>query len=330
MPDYSFMQHLPWRASATSSKAMAVARHCFYQIAMGKWLPGSRLPAVRQLEKEWSVNRLTILKAYNSLADRGLVDHRPNGSYYVAEQGLRRNFTPDRIELGALYRDILTRIKKETQLSPLGVLRMLVRIAESELAENPDVAFVECSRSQATDHAREITDRLRIPVLPLALDDIRGRKMRLPPFVRVVFTTSFHADELADLREDGIEVVALPIELSPELLRKIKEFRHEVVFLETDEIMARRTAEDAIWMAGIDNPRVEVTPDFDRFFSANFSAQGGGGSDSLFLVPQKEWEVLPAKWREHPFIIPITCVLNDAAWALIIEGLKIPFGESME
>lgn len=329
MPDYSVTQHLPWRVADASNKATAVANHCFYKIAMGKWPPGTKLPAVRRLEKEWSVNRLTILKAYNALADRGLVDHRPNGSYYVAEAGFRRNFTADRIELDALYRAVHARITRQTELSPLGVLRALVRIAESELSENPDVAFVECSRSQAADHAREIAERLHIPVLPLTLDDIRGKKMRLPPSVRTVFTTSFHVDELADLRDDGTEVVALPIELSPGILSTIERRRREVVFLETDENFARRTARDAIWMAGIDRPHVEVAPDFDRFLSAKLDAPEPEEADILFLVPQKEWEVLPAKWRGHPSVTPITCVLNDAAWALIVEGLKIPFGESI-
>lgn len=325
MPEMSNSSYLPWRVSDVAGKATQIANHCFYQIAMGRWLPGSRLPAVRRLEMEWSVNRLTILKAYGLLVDRGLVDHQPNGSYYVAEQGPRRDFARDRIQLEGLYEEVLAKIRSETEMSPLGVLRMLVRIAETELVENPEVAFVECSRSQATDHAREITENLHIPVLPLSLDQIRGKKLRIPPPVRVVFTTSFHIDELSSLQKRDTQVIALPIEISPGLLAEIENQRKEIVFLEPDQDLAQRTIKDAIWMMGMKNPRVEVVPVIDEFLSAHFRSHSGEPPNTLFLIPQKEWESLDPEWRDHASVKPITCVLNEAAWPLVVEALNMPF-----
>jgi DNA-binding transcriptional regulator YhcF (GntR family) len=325
MPELPISSYPTWRVSGLASKATQIANYCFYQIAMGRWSPGSRLPAVRELEAAWSVNRLTILKAYGLLAARGLVHHKPNGSYYVAEQGSKRNFARDRIQLEGLYKDILAKIKDETDLSPLGVLRVLVRIAESELANNPDVAFVECSRSQATDHAREIAERLHIPVIPLTLDEIRGKKMRIPPHVRVVFTTSFHADELSSLRETGTEVVALPIEISRSLLTEIEGHKKEVIFLESDETLAQRTTKDAIWMMDIKDPNVKIVTALEDFLSAYIESNRDDLSDALFLIPQKEWETLDPKWHEQAFVRPIECTLSVAAWPLIFESLRIPF-----
>lgn len=326
MPELLISQHLPWRISDVSSKVAQIANYCFYQIAMGRWIAGSKLPSVRRLEAEWSVNRITILKAYNSLVVQGLVDHKPNGSYYVAQQCPKRNFTRDRIELENLYKKIAEKIRKETDLSPLGVFRVLVRIAESELTENPEIAFVECSRSQAVGHAQEITEKLQVPVLPLSLDEIQGKKTRLPSSVRVVFTTSFHIDELGNLRKNGTEVVALPIEISRTLLSEIADQQKEVVFLESNEALAQRTTKDAIWMMGIKDPKVEITPVIDAYLSAYAESNKDKLQNILFLIPQKEWEDLEAKWGGHAFVKPIICTLNEAAWPLIVKTLRVPFG----
>jgi DNA-binding transcriptional regulator YhcF (GntR family) len=322
-------EHLPWRVSATGGKADTIANHCFYMIAMGKWPPGSRLPAVRQLETQWAVNRQTILKAYRMLTGRGLVHHKPSGSYYVAEQWPRRDFTRDRIELEHLYRETLRKIASETDMSPLPVLRMLVRMAEAEISEKPEVAFVECSRAQAADHAGEITERLHVPVIPLALDEIRGKRMRVPSHVKVVFTTSFHADELRGLERDGAVVAALPIEISPDLLAQLARGDREAIFLESDPALAHRTAKDAVWMMDIEAPHLEVTSDIAAFLDDRLKSPRAEPSTPLFLVPQKEWERLDTRWREHPSVRPISCKLTDAAWPIIGDTLRIPFGVSV-
>ena len=317
--------HLPWRVSETGSKVDAVASRCFYMIAMGKWPPGTRLPSVRSLESRWSVNRLTVLKAYGMLAARGLVDHKPNGSFYVADVPRGRDFTRDRMVLENLYEEVMAGIREETDLSPQGVLNMLARIGESKAREAPEAAFVECSRSQAADHAGEIEARLGVPVLPLSLDEVRGKKMAVPSHVRLVFTTSFHVDEIQPLKERGAEVVALPIEISPELLEDLSAAA-EVTFVETAGDLARRTRKDAMYMMGIENPRVEIVPDIGEFLSANLRPGGGTRADHIYLVPQKEWERLDRGLKDHPQARAIECRLSDSAWGTVAAALRLPFG----
>lgn len=327
---------LPWRISEPGSKVDAVANRCFYMIAMGKWPPGSKLPPVRHLEAEWAVNRLTILKAYGMLASRGLVHHKPNGSFYVAEQSPKRDFGRDRIVLENLYEEVTRTVRSETDLLPLGVLRMLAKMAESRMRENPEIAFVECSRSQAADHAREIMARLHVPVLPLSLDEIRGEKMRIPSQVTVVLTTTFHIDELASLRERGTQVAALPIEISPEVLAEVARREGEIIFLESDRDLAHRTFRDATYMMGVGEPHVEVVKDIAGFLDARLgrgseapAPQGAAGPGTLYLIPQKEWEALDHRWREHNRVRPISCRLSQGAWQVIADTIRIPFGAAL-
>jgi DNA-binding transcriptional regulator YhcF (GntR family) len=327
--------HLPWRVSESASKVDAVANRCFYMIAMGKWPPGTKLPAVRRLESEWAVNRITVLKAYGVLASRGLVHHQPNGSFYVAEQSVRRDFARDRIVLGNLYEEVMRAVRSQTDLLPLGVLRMLARMAESRMRENPEIAFVECSRSQATDHAREIMARVQVSVLPLSLDDIRGEKMWIPSQVSVVLTTAFHIDELESLRDGGTQVAALPIEISPEVLAEFDGGQRQVVFLESDRDLAHRTCKDAVYMMGVQEPRVEIVEDMASFLEARLghgseasTTQGVTDGGTMFLIPQKEWYGLDRKWREHDGVKPISCKLGEGAWRIIADTLRIPFGSA--
>ena len=54
-------------------KVENVANHCAYEIATGRWPKGHRLPSVRDAERDWQVNRLTVLRAYQRLVEMGLV-----------------------------------------------------------------------------------------------------------------------------------------------------------------------------------------------------------------------------------------------------------------
>ena len=314
------------RFRGPAGKADALVKHCFYMIAMGTWLPGRKLPAVRRVEEEWSLNRQTILKAYNTLAQMGLVEHRPNAGYYVVEHEANRGLIRDRIELERVFEKALRTIEAETGLFPLAVFRHLAEMAESKMAERPEVAFVECSRSQAVDHAGEIEERLGIPILPLSLDDIRGERFRLPPHVRIVLTTSFHIDELKHLEDEGYRVRFVPIRMSTDLLEEMASREEPAVFLESSDAMAFRTSNDATWMLGIDDPKVEVADDIGGFLRSRIEAGGGAQHGTLFIVAQKEWERLDADLKRLPFVRPITCQLSESAWPIVYEALRIPFG----
>jgi DNA-binding transcriptional regulator YhcF (GntR family) len=281
---------------------------------------------VRRAEAEWSANRVTVLKAYGMLVERGLVRHAPNGGFYVADRGARTDFARDRILLEKLYEEVVGRIVEETDSLPAAVLKMLQGMAEVRARQKPEVAFVECSRSQAADHAGEIGDRFGIPVLPLSLDEIRGKRMNVPPHIRIVFTTAFHIDEVAALRGSGKKVVALPVEITPELVEELEQGKREAVFLETDQALARRTVSDATFMMGIEKPRVLSVEGIAVFLEEALEAPAGGARPhSIYLVPQREYEGLDLRWRKHDRVKAITCRLAEGAYNLIAEALKIPF-----
>ena len=70
-----------------------------YEIGAGRYRPGSRLPSTRALGDQLEISFHTVRKAYQRLADEGLVDVQRGGGYVVVErQPLSR---AERLERGA-------------------------------------------------------------------------------------------------------------------------------------------------------------------------------------------------------------------------------------
>ena len=52
-------------------------------ISAGTLRPGERVPSVRRLSTQRRVSIATVLRAYEVLENRGLIEARPNAGYYV-------------------------------------------------------------------------------------------------------------------------------------------------------------------------------------------------------------------------------------------------------
>jgi len=63
-----------------------VAATIAHQIDRGTLRPGERIPSVRKLKTKLGVSLSTVLQAYMTLEDRGLVEARPQSGYYVRLQ----------------------------------------------------------------------------------------------------------------------------------------------------------------------------------------------------------------------------------------------------
>ena len=66
-----------------------VARDLAALIDAGSLGPGDRIPSVRELSRERGVSVSTVLQAYRSLEDRGLVEARPQSGFYVRSRPVR-------------------------------------------------------------------------------------------------------------------------------------------------------------------------------------------------------------------------------------------------
>jgi len=72
-----------------STSGMPITRQIADQIrihcASGTLCPGDRLPSVRQLAKDLTVNQNTVLRVYEKLTAEGLLERRHGDGTYVAD-----------------------------------------------------------------------------------------------------------------------------------------------------------------------------------------------------------------------------------------------------
>ena len=65
---------------------LQIMRYVREQIARGAWMPGDRLPSVRDLSMSLAVNPSTVQRAYRELEDEGLFETRRGiGSFISAD-----------------------------------------------------------------------------------------------------------------------------------------------------------------------------------------------------------------------------------------------------
>src|SRR5579862_1163907 len=73
-----------------SSSGVPITRQIMDQIrthcASGSLCPGDRLPSVRQLAQQLTVNQNTILRVYERLTSEGLLERRHGDGTYVADR----------------------------------------------------------------------------------------------------------------------------------------------------------------------------------------------------------------------------------------------------
>jgi DNA-binding transcriptional MocR family regulator len=105
-----------------------VAERITKMIDQGIFRAGERIPSVRALSRQLSISVGTVLEAYNTLEDRGVIRARPQSGYYVnarvpaiprAPDLSRRTLSPTRVGNSALSLSILRAAGQEGVI-PLG------------------------------------------------------------------------------------------------------------------------------------------------------------------------------------------------------------------
>ena len=302
--------------------------HCLMMIACGKWPVGMRLPSIRDAEKEWGVNRSAIQQAYKKLASQNIVLSKARSGYYVAGQEGIQRISDHRVELENLYQTFSDSISEVTGLAPLPVLRYLTKLAQIRDKETPQCVFVECTRIQAETHAREIVERLKMAVLPMTVMEISGRKNRIPNHVGKLFTTHFHSAQMMPLDQPGeLEVVVVPIEVSPRIVEMVKQCRNVLLLIEREMQTARTVACDVGELLGRGPIEIRVVSRIGEALEDLLEPSGGTkGSDVFALVSPHEWNGMDPRWRSHPNVELVPFRIREEAWDLIADVLGMPLG----
>lgn len=128
-----------------SSSGVPITRQIADQIrtqcASGKLKPGERLPSVRELARQITVNQNTVLRVYERLTNEGLLERRHGDGTYVADELPGGGLEEQRNVLG----DDLRRLVRRARIlgvEPDELQRLLKRALEQS---EQDVTSVERS-----------------------------------------------------------------------------------------------------------------------------------------------------------------------------------------
>ena len=75
--------------TAAMKKYQQLAQQLTEQIALGVWLPGDRLPSLREQVISSGMSFMTVSHAYQLLESQGRIVARPQSGYYVAPQPVK-------------------------------------------------------------------------------------------------------------------------------------------------------------------------------------------------------------------------------------------------
>lgn len=309
------------RPIARGGKVERIVRHCVFEISTGAWAPGSRLPSLRAAEELWSVNHLTVLRAYRRLVELGLVRSRPRSGYFVAPPEGKDPLRGKRAALERIYADVKREVGKSGLLSTAGVLRTLARLAESRLREEPECAFVECTRSQAEGHAREIEERLAIPCAALTLDGLADA----PEHLRCVVTTGFHRAEVVRAMGGRAAVLTVSIELPAAEAESWGTVR-DVLLLAVHDDTAAHMAADATHALTDTAARVRSRACDPAAVAHLLDDELGGAPADTFavLLSPTLWSAAPERHRADPRVHPLVYRIAGEDWPRLAGAFCLP------
>jgi DNA-binding transcriptional regulator YhcF (GntR family) len=229
-----------------------------FMVEAGQINDGDRLPSSRMLASNLQVNRNTVARAYRDLRDAGYIESRRRRGMVVVGGGKARAHAEARIRarevLGGAARECVT-----LGLTPEEISSLAYHFSLQAEQLQVSVAFVECNQERASYFAKELSDRLQLPVRPLVLGQFEAED----EFdVDLVLTTFFHLSEVRRLaRGSRAEVVAIVVAPHVTTLVRLaqvpKRQRVGVLYSTTDQAVGIR---DSLMQSGLKNIEVLERP----------------------------------------------------------------------
>lgn len=188
----------------TKYTAAGIARMFEAQISSGQYPVGAQLPTVRQLAEKLSVNKNTVVRAYQTLEQQGYLELvRGRGAF------VRQLDTPTSSEHWRHRVDQVLVEAKQLALSRPLVLRELLQSIEMVFGRSElRIAFVECNQPDIETLGEELSAEVAYRLEGVLLSNLlREPQSHLARFDLIV-TTFFHLGEVRQaLGETGHEKV---------------------------------------------------------------------------------------------------------------------------
>lgn len=316
---------------AGQGKVDWVVKTCIYRIGTGAWGPGDKLPSLRQGARTWSVDQLTVRRAYQRLEEMGLVRCKPQSGYYLAQNRAVGSLTVHAPMIERFYNEFAGRIEAESKLSVLGVFRFLGMLAEERAARSPECAFIECAEYDAKHMAARIAARVRVPCAAFVLEEVVQNPLLLPDHIRILVTTAYHTKEVSDPKVAGTRpVVLVSAPLADEMMERVVELGPDVHLFCLDPEQGEHVAGDIRAFPG--GLSLSFTVAAGRPESIDEAVRKVLGSpDSppegrVVVLSTTLWEAVDQQWRDCERVVPYIHDIDDDSAARLAAAIGLPLG----
>lgn len=276
-------------------------------IRSGRLRPGGRLPPVRVLAGFLRVNRNTVAKVYAALERSGILTTTPGRGTFVTAGGAAGK-TDTLLPLV----DRLFREARDEGISAADVAALVHHRAGGD-GRRPRVGFVECNASDLAYFSRQVADRLRIPLVPVLLGDLKKHLDDLD----IIATTMFHVEEVRKIapRHDVVGLMALPEFATLDKVAGIAPHARVALVCATEEGV--RSKARSIRAVGLKRPRLATATLLqpDRLHAVLKSAD-------VVVASPKVLERIRDRIPADAQVVPFASVLGDEALQWLEQRIR--------
>jgi DNA-binding transcriptional regulator YhcF (GntR family) len=290
-----------------------------HMIAVGTINKGERLPSVKDASRLWHVHFHTVRRAYQALADEGLVlVGRGRPTTVVGDRN-----TPGEPELGAFLAQVFREARESFGLAPHELAQCLEGMTRP--GKPPAIYMMECTEAQASALAGEIRERWGVETHGWALD----RPGEPPP--GLLISTFFHFQEMRSRwpgRLGDLHFVAIypDPDLADRIRTRVGGTPERVLVCESEESMAENVAAD---LSAVLRPcGVRAEPCVIQDTRTPLELLEGG---AICLFAPRIWGAVPTDVRDHPGAFEARYRIRpadlDALGSLIGARSDVPGGD---
>jgi DNA-binding transcriptional regulator YhcF (GntR family) len=267
-----------------------------WRIGIGELRGGDSLPAVREASDRWAVNYHTVRRAYQELAQLGLIETvQGAGTTVATTPPLDRAAAEDDLE--QWLEEVVATAKDRYRLTPVALAQRIW-----DRARVPRVVMVECNAHQATFLAEQLEEAWPVEAIPWSLDDPGD-----PPELPLIGTYFHHVEMRARWPHRAADMRFVALWLDRKLEKRIEAIasRRPIRRLRLVEQHLGTAEEMAAGVSALLSPRFTVTTTVGDPAEVLPALEG----DELLLVAPRLWDRLPAVVREDERVLDVRHVI---------------------
>jgi len=186
-------------------------------LAIGELKPGDYLPSIRRADSRLHVGLATIRRAYEELADAGIVTlERGRGAFISKDASTAAAGSP--IEQFEEIFQFLSGDLKKRKLVPSAFARFLFSRTLQAEQKKPSIAVIEESATLTADYAQQLGEAWQLPVAGLPVGDLKQMSVEKRSGFSC-FLTDYYVQGIVRslMRGSAPLIIPLDVEFRPEM-----------------------------------------------------------------------------------------------------------------